>query len=84
MSDYGPQITRSRAMCMTCLDVIESKHRHDFKYCKCSKIFLDGGNEYVRYGAPTLSINHIQLFIDYEGHPYGTEEEDLDQPRSAV
>ena len=32
-----PEITRSRAMCMTCLDVIESKHRHDFVSCKCRK-----------------------------------------------
>lgn len=33
-----------------CKEVLESKHRHDFKRCKCGKSFIDGGNEYSRVG----------------------------------
>jgi hypothetical protein len=40
----------SKAMCILCDDVIESKHRHDFVKCKCGKSFLDGGDEYTRAG----------------------------------
>lgn len=45
-----PRITRSRARCTHCGDVIESKHRHDFVGCSCGAIFLDGGRDYVRCG----------------------------------
>ena len=45
----------SKAKCLKCNDVIESKHRHDFVKCGCGEIFLDGGNEYIRAGANDLS-----------------------------
>lgn len=59
-------IVRSRAQCMKCLDVIESKHRHDFVRCKCGNIFLDGGLEYVRYGASEINAKNIVLLTDYK------------------
>jgi len=40
----------SEAMCAMCGDVIESKHRHDFVRCKCGESFLDGGDDYTRWG----------------------------------
>jgi hypothetical protein len=45
-----------KVRCFTCNATIESKHRHDFQWCNCSKnsgteIFIDGGNEYFRMGA---------------------------------
>lgn len=30
--------------------MIESKHRHDFVWCKCRAIFVDGGLDYLRAG----------------------------------
>ena len=39
---------RNRAKCLTCGDVVESKHVHDFVTCKCGAISVDGGNEYHR------------------------------------
>jgi hypothetical protein len=39
-----------RLRCKSCNDVIESKYTHDFVSCKCGMIFVDGGNEYTRYG----------------------------------
>ena len=40
----------SKAQCLDCFDIIESKHRHDFVKCKCGTSFLDGGDEYIRCG----------------------------------
>lgn len=36
--------------CLKCGDVIFSKHRHDFRRCKCGACFVDGGDDYFRYG----------------------------------
>ena len=39
---------KNKAYCKKCLDVIESKHRHDFVTCKCGSLSLDGGLAYRR------------------------------------
>ena len=36
--------------CNACGDVIESVSVHDFKYCSCRRVFVDGGHEYLRRG----------------------------------
>ena len=40
------------ARCLACKTVIHSKHVHDFVTCKCKDgyIFVDGGDEYLRFG----------------------------------
>lgn len=38
----------SKAQCILCGDIMESKHRHDFVYCKCGESWLDGGDDYMR------------------------------------
>ena len=35
--------TRHAIQCKKCLETIESKHRHDFKYCSCRTVGIDGG-----------------------------------------
>ena len=35
--------TRHAIQCRKCLEIIESKHRTDFKYCSCKAIGIDGG-----------------------------------------
>jgi len=35
--------TRHAIQCRKCSDTIESKHRHDFKYCSCGAVGIDGG-----------------------------------------
>ena len=40
----------NKVRCKKCDDIIESKHTHDFKKCKCGKIFIDGGTDYQRFG----------------------------------
>ncbi len=41
-------IIRNCIRCKACGDVIESKNRHDFKYCSCRRVAVDGGNDYLR------------------------------------
>ena len=43
----------SKIRCLHCNDVIESFDRHDFKRCKCGKVFIDGGDAYLRFGWPS-------------------------------
>ena len=35
--------TRHAIQCNKCLETIESKHIHDFKYCSCRAVGIDGG-----------------------------------------
>lgn len=44
------------AKCAKCDEVIESLHRHDFRYCKCRTIFVDGGKDYFRCGGDLGSV----------------------------
>jgi len=41
-------IKSNKIKCKKCKDIIESKHRHDFVYCKCGSIAVDGGLDYLR------------------------------------
>jgi len=41
-------IIRNSIKCLSCDDEIESRHVHDFKFCKCGKIAVDGGHEYLK------------------------------------
>lgn len=42
------KITRNAVQCLDCNNIIESTHRHDFKYCSCGNVAVDGGHEYLR------------------------------------
>ena len=39
-------IERNSAKCDECGDEIDSKHRHDFRTCKCGNLCVDGGKDY--------------------------------------
>lgn len=36
--------------CPNCQDIIYSRTRHDFHYCTCGDVFIDGGFDYLRCG----------------------------------
>lgn len=38
----------SPVVCERCLDVIVSKHRHDFVTCSCGGVSVDGGSDYLK------------------------------------
>ena len=59
------KIKHNRASCKACGDVIESTHVHDFRSCKCGKIFVDGGREYIRVGG---DLNLIEDLCEYESN----------------
>lgn len=49
------KLIKSSFKCLTCEEVIESKHRNDFVACKCpedsdTRIFADGGVLYQLFG----------------------------------
>ena len=44
------KIIKNAAKCRKCGDIIESTFRHDFVWCKCKAIFVDGGKDYLRRG----------------------------------
>jgi hypothetical protein len=62
----------SKAKCLKCNDIIESKHRHDFVRCSCKEIFLDGGDEYLRAGANDLS----NILIESDNNFYAAIDRD--------
>jgi hypothetical protein len=53
----------NKLQCNKCKDIIESTHRHEFKFCKCGAIAVDGGHEYLRrvgdiHNYTDMSITH--------------------------
>lgn len=42
------KIITNKIKCNKCGDEIESKHTHDFKFCKCGTVAVDGGKSYLR------------------------------------
>ena len=42
--------------CLVCRKILVSFYTHDFKSCGCKNgTFVDGGNEYLRYGGTDLA-----------------------------
>jgi hypothetical protein len=47
------EIIRNAVYCKVCDTLIESTHRHDFKYCNCpegskTRVAVDGGHVYLK------------------------------------
>ena len=59
------KLIRNRLKCKLCGDIIESTHGHDWNSCSCEACFIDGGLNYVRWGA--RSMDDIELMPEYEG-----------------
>lgn len=50
----------SRAICLKCRTLLESKTRHDFAACGCeNQSFIDGGSDYLRMGG--VDVNAILM-----------------------
>lgn len=41
-------IISNKVKCLLCNDIIESIHRHDFKWCSCKNVAVDGGKSYLK------------------------------------
>ena len=55
-------LTRNKCRCLSCKDIIESKHRHDFVWCSCKSIFTDGGLDYIRRGGNSMLIEDLSEY----------------------
>lgn len=47
-------ILHNRIQCKKCGDIIESEYTHDFKFCSCGAVAVDGGHEYMKRSAMSL------------------------------
>jgi len=54
------------ARCLKCNRVIVSRHVHDFVWCLCRNIFVDGGLDYQRIGGYALDDDSYELINDPE------------------
>lgn len=66
-----PTRTRvSTVTCSQCGEEIYSRARHDFRYCKCGGISVDGGFDYLKYGwsekwvKPVVRVRYINASRD--------------------
>ena len=51
--------------CPECKDIIFSRARHDFHYCSCGYVFIDGGFDYCRFGAKDLNkVKSMQIDVN--------------------
>ena len=42
------KIKNNKIKCKKCGDIIESTSVHQFKWCSCGTVAVDGGHEYLR------------------------------------
>ena len=42
------KIIVNKIKCQKCGEIIESKSVHDFKFCQCGAVAVDGGHDYLR------------------------------------
>ena len=42
------RILVNRIQCNKCKDIIESRSTHDFNFCSCGAVAVDGGKDYLR------------------------------------
>jgi len=53
--------------CKHCKQIINSRHRHDFKWCKCGKVAVDGGLDYLARSGKEGDIIEASIAIDDKG-----------------
>lgn len=72
----------NRAKCKNCGDIIVSRHHYDWVACSCyshnTGIFIDGGNDYWRYGG---NFSHL---LRYENRKWVPINDVLKKNESSV
>ncbi len=69
-------ITVKAVVCHCCKDTIYSRARHDFHFCSCGHTHVDGGFDYLKYGAAIppevkeieVSATKRELYDDWNHH----------------
>ncbi len=60
-------LKKNCAKCLVCGDVVESKHCHDFRWCKCGNMAVDGGLAYLKRSAKKMDM--VEDCSEYEDRP---------------
>jgi hypothetical protein len=47
------RLKKNMIRCLSCNDIIESAHTHDYKTCGCGSVSIDGGLEYAKRSFPS-------------------------------
>ena len=59
-------IVTNKIRCKKCGDVIESTSVHDFKYCKCGSVAVDGGHAYLRRCGNLEDVEELSEYYEKE------------------
>lgn len=59
--------------CAKCDDVVVSTHRHDFRYCKCGAIAVDGGLDYLKRSGDIYNCKDLSESEEYEREEHDWE-----------
>lgn len=62
------KIIKNVIRCVHCGEIIESTSVHDFKFCSCESVAIDGGHDYLRRCFKTSQDDFEELseYIDFE------------------
>ena len=60
------KLIKNAIKCLKCNDVVESKHKHDFKLCKCGTVFVDGRLTYRRIGGDLSMIEDACVYVEVD------------------
>lgn len=55
------RLARNAIQCRHCGDIIESRYTHDFKFCSCKTVAVDGGLSYCRRSFRNSPDDYIDL-----------------------
>ena len=60
----------AKVLCLHCRDVIQSKNVHDFKWCSCHSVAIDGGGDYMHINyAENAKYISLKDDEDPDDHP---------------
>lgn len=59
------KIIVSKVHCKKCNEIIESKHRPDYKSCECGSISIDGGTYYQQFSFPNGATSDEFIEFSY-------------------
>lgn len=60
------KIKVNKIRCKHCGDIIESTYTHDFKFCSCGKVSVDGGKSYLKRSFFTSPSDDFEELTEYE------------------
>lgn len=57
------KIIINKIRCNHCGDEIESAYTHDFKFCKCGTVAVDGGRSYLKRSFTNSPDDYTELSV---------------------